>query len=191
MASRIRPSRSKGVLYKTRVARLDDDIVMGNDFRVVQFTPRVQGARSRSARESRRPGLGSLIVSDIEATHKELVARGINASQVFHGSPFLPAARISGPAPERQSYRSNISFRRSRWQRVDRPGGHPSVARSRRCATTTLHQQSIWQGRQPPTASTRSATGSATRTGWTGTQRTWRRSRQRPSCRCERRSACN
>ena len=45
------------VFYTSLRWRLDDDIVMGNDFRVVQFTPPVQGARSHSARESRRPGL--------------------------------------------------------------------------------------------------------------------------------------
>jgi hypothetical protein len=38
------------------------------------------------------------------------VARGINASEVFHGSPFSPAGRISGPDPERQSYSSYVSF---------------------------------------------------------------------------------
>jgi catechol 2,3-dioxygenase-like lactoylglutathione lyase family enzyme len=38
--------------FYTRLGwRLDDDIVMGDDFRVVQLTPRVQGDRSRSARE--------------------------------------------------------------------------------------------------------------------------------------------
>ncbi|MGA8596091.1 MAG: VOC family protein [Bryobacteraceae bacterium] len=35
--------------------RLDEDVVMGDDFRVVQFTPPGQGARSRSARESPQP----------------------------------------------------------------------------------------------------------------------------------------
>jgi hypothetical protein len=29
---------------------------------------------------------------------------------VFHGSPFSPAGRISGPDPEGQSYRSYVSF---------------------------------------------------------------------------------
>lgn len=28
----------------------------------------------------------------------------------FHGSPFSPAGRISGPDPERQSYRSYVAF---------------------------------------------------------------------------------
>jgi hypothetical protein len=31
-------------------------------------------------------------------------------SEVFHGSPFSPAGRISGRDPERQSYRSYVSF---------------------------------------------------------------------------------
>jgi hypothetical protein len=51
-----------------------------------------------------------LIVSDVEAAHKQVVARGVTASEVFPGSPFSPAGRISGPNPERQSYRSYISF---------------------------------------------------------------------------------
>jgi len=38
------------------------------------------------------------------------VAKGINASEVFHGSPFSPAGRISGPEPKRQSYGSFVSF---------------------------------------------------------------------------------
>jgi hypothetical protein len=46
----------------------------------------------------------------MEAAHKQVVAGGINASEVFHGSPFSPAGRISGPNPELQSYRSYISF---------------------------------------------------------------------------------
>jgi catechol 2,3-dioxygenase-like lactoylglutathione lyase family enzyme len=101
--------------FYTRLGwRLDDDTVMGNNLRVVQFTPPgssssitfgkgVTGAAPGSLR-------GGLIVSDIEAAHNELVARGINPSEVFHGSPFSPVGRISGPDPERQSYRSYVSF---------------------------------------------------------------------------------
>lgn len=94
--------------------RLDDDIVMGNDFRVVQFTPPGSGCSISFGKgvTAAAPGSfrGGLIVSDIEAARKELVARGIHASEVFHGSPFSPAGRISGPDPERQSYSSYVSF---------------------------------------------------------------------------------
>jgi catechol 2,3-dioxygenase-like lactoylglutathione lyase family enzyme len=94
--------------------RLDDDIVMGNDFRVVQFTPPGSECSISFGKgvTAATPGSfrGGLIVSNIEAAYKELVARGLNASEVFHGSPFSPAGRISGPDPERQSYRSYVSF---------------------------------------------------------------------------------
>jgi hypothetical protein len=87
---------------------------MGNDFRVVQFTFPGSGCSISFGKgvTAAAPGSlrGGLIVCNIEAAHKELVARGINASEVFHGSPFSPAGRISGPDPERQSYRSFVSF---------------------------------------------------------------------------------
>ena len=101
--------------FYTRLGwRLDDDIVVGDDFRVVQLTPpgsRCSISFGKGVTEA-APGSfrGGLIVSDIEAAHDEFVARGINASEVFHGSPFSPAGRISGPDPERASYRSYVSF---------------------------------------------------------------------------------
>jgi catechol 2,3-dioxygenase-like lactoylglutathione lyase family enzyme len=101
--------------FYTRLGwRLDDDIVMGNDFRVVQFTPPGSGCSISFGKgvTAAAPGSfrGGLIVSDIEAARKQVAAGGINASEVFHGSPFSPAGRISGPDPERQSYRSYVSF---------------------------------------------------------------------------------
>ena len=101
--------------FYTRLGwRLDDDIVMGNDFRVVQFTPPGSGCSISFGNgvTAAAPGSfrGGLIVSDIEAAHKQMVGRGITASEVFHGSPFSPAGRISGPDPERQSYSSYVSF---------------------------------------------------------------------------------
>jgi hypothetical protein len=62
-----------------------------------------------------------LVVSDIEAARQELLRRGVEVSEVFHGAsgvhagthePFLFGRhRVSGPDPERQSYRSFASFR--------------------------------------------------------------------------------
>jgi catechol 2,3-dioxygenase-like lactoylglutathione lyase family enzyme len=101
--------------FYTRLGwRLDDDIVMGNDFRVVQLTPPGSGCSISFGKgvTAAVPGSlrGGLIVSDIEAAHKELVARGINPNEVFHGLPYSPAGRISGPDPQRQSYGSYVSF---------------------------------------------------------------------------------
>ena len=91
--------------------RLDADDVIGTDFRIVQFTPPGSGCSISFGKgvTAAAPGvpLGGLIVSDIEAAHKELVAKGIHVSEVFHGSPF---SRISGPDPEHQSYGSYVSF---------------------------------------------------------------------------------
>ena len=105
--------RAKG-FYTGLGWRLDDDIVVGDDFRVVQLTPPGSGCSISFGKGVTEavPGSfrGGLIVSDIEAAHDEFVARGINASEVFHGSPFSPAGRISGPDPERASYRSYVSF---------------------------------------------------------------------------------
>jgi catechol 2,3-dioxygenase-like lactoylglutathione lyase family enzyme len=101
--------------FYTRLGwRFDDDMVAGTDFRKVQFTPPGSACSISFGKgvTAAAPGSfrGGLIVSDIEAAHNDLAARGINASEVFHGSPFNPARRISGPDPERQSYHSYVSF---------------------------------------------------------------------------------
>ena len=91
--------------------RLDSDDIGGDDFRIVQLTPPGSGCSVSFGKgiTSAAPGapLGGLIVTDIEVAHKELVAKGIHVSEVFHGSPF---SRISGPDPERKSYGSFVSF---------------------------------------------------------------------------------
>ncbi len=102
--------------------RLDADFPFDNGFRVVQLTPpgsdcSVQfGANVTSAAPGSAQGL-YLIVSDVPAAHDELVARGVEVSEVFHaGSPgaqFQPdgtSGRVSGPAPDHASYRSFITF---------------------------------------------------------------------------------
>jgi catechol 2,3-dioxygenase-like lactoylglutathione lyase family enzyme len=93
---------------------LDDDTVNGNDFRAVQLTPPNSAASITFGKgvTDAKPGSfrGGLIVSDIVAAHKHIVASGIEATEVFHGSPFSPDARISGPDPERKSYSSYVAF---------------------------------------------------------------------------------
>jgi hypothetical protein len=49
-----------------------------------------------------------LIVSEIEAVRKQLLAAGIEVSEVFHLGPDGP---VSGPDPEHGSYRSYASFK--------------------------------------------------------------------------------
>jgi hypothetical protein len=53
---------------------------------------------------------GGLIVSDIDAAHDELVDRGIEVSDIWHGPPFPVEARQPGPDPESTSYGSFFYF---------------------------------------------------------------------------------
>ena len=94
--------------------RLDDDVSPLDGLRVVQFTPPGSGTSVNfgTGLTAAAPGsaLAGLIVSDIEAAHDEVVGRGIDASDVWHGPPFPPEARQPGVDPERTSYGSFFSF---------------------------------------------------------------------------------
>jgi catechol 2,3-dioxygenase-like lactoylglutathione lyase family enzyme len=113
--------RAKG-FYGGLGWRLDADFPFDNGFRVVQFTPpgsgcSVQfGTNMTSAPPGSAQGL-YLIVSDIEAARRDLVARGVEVSEVFHpgtpGAQFQPEGtgdRVSGAAPDRASYSSFATF---------------------------------------------------------------------------------
>jgi catechol 2,3-dioxygenase-like lactoylglutathione lyase family enzyme len=95
--------------------RLDADFAIGDDIRIVQFTPPGSGCSIGFGRGVTTAAPGSakgleLIVSDIVAARDELAGHGIDVSEVFHGSPFSAAGRISGPDPERGSYKSYAAF---------------------------------------------------------------------------------
>ena len=95
--------------------RLDADFAIGDDIRIVQFTPPGSGCSIGFGKGVTAAAPGSakgleLIVSDIVAARAELAGRGVDVSEVFHGSPFSPAGRISGPDPERGSYKSYAAF---------------------------------------------------------------------------------
>jgi catechol 2,3-dioxygenase-like lactoylglutathione lyase family enzyme len=94
--------------------RLDADFVVGDAFRVVQFTPPGSSASIHFGKgvTSAVPGSARglyLVVSDIEAARAELVARGADVSEVFHrAGPGQPP--VSGPHPQRGSYASFATF---------------------------------------------------------------------------------
>ena len=94
--------------------RLDQDVAPVNGVRIVQFTPPGSACSVTFGKgiTTAAPGSaeGGLVVSDIEAAHDELVGRGIDASEVWHGPPFPREARLSGPDPKRTSYGSFFSF---------------------------------------------------------------------------------
>ena len=111
--------RAKG-FYKRMGWREDADFVTGADFRVVQMTPPgspasiIFGVGVTTAAPGSADGL-QLVVTDIDAARAELTDRGVDVSEVFHdaGGVFHHGgdqARVAGPAPDRQSYGSFLSF---------------------------------------------------------------------------------
>ena len=105
--------------------RLDADFDSGKDFRVIQFTPPGSGCSVIFGENVTAAAPGSaqglyLIVSDIQAARAELLARGVEVSDVFHSGgvyagtddPYLfGRVRVSGPDPQHGSYRSFASFK--------------------------------------------------------------------------------
>src|SRR5215467_3328420 len=104
--------------------RLDADFAAGDDFRVIQFTPPGSGCSVIFGKNVTAAAPGSaqglyLIVSDIEAARRDLLARGIAVSEVFHNEGVYAGTdeaylfgrvRVGGPDAEHRSYRSFASF---------------------------------------------------------------------------------
>ena len=105
--------------------RFEAEFTNDNDFHVIQFTPPGSGASVIFGKNvtPAKPGSSQglyLIVSDIEAARKEMLAHGVKVSEVFHGGdnvytgtdePYLfGSIRVSGPDPERRTYRSFATF---------------------------------------------------------------------------------
>ena len=102
--------------------RLDADFAFDNGVRVVQFTPPGSSCSIQFGTNMTPAAPGSaralyLVVSNIEAARAELVALGVDVSEVFH--PTAPGAqfqsngtsgRASGPAPNHATYSSFATF---------------------------------------------------------------------------------
>ena len=99
---------------------LDADFTQGQEFRVVQFTPRNSDASIIFGKGVPSPKPGSvksltLAVADINAARKDLVARSVKVSEVCHfaGGPFNDTGenpRVGGRDQEGRSYFSFASF---------------------------------------------------------------------------------
>jgi catechol 2,3-dioxygenase-like lactoylglutathione lyase family enzyme len=110
--------RAKG-FYEKLGFRLDIDYA-NKDFRIIQFTPPRSGASIIFGKgvTSAQPGsIDSIVlaVNDIDAARDELIARGIDVSEVFHyaGGPFnisMENPRVSGRDPEGRTYFTFASF---------------------------------------------------------------------------------
>ncbi len=104
--------------YEKLGFRLDIDIVNEN-FRGIQFTPPRSEVSIIFGKGVTSATSGSvdlvLAVDNVDAAREDLIARGVNVSEVFHytGGPFNNAVenpRVAGRDPEGRSYFSFASF---------------------------------------------------------------------------------
>src|SRR5262249_3634273 len=92
--------------------RLDADIVLGPDRRVVQLTPPGSDCSVHFAKGITKAPPGSaqgmiLVVYDMASARTELIGHGVEVSEPFHLEPGGP---VSGPDPEGRSYTTRASF---------------------------------------------------------------------------------
>jgi catechol 2,3-dioxygenase-like lactoylglutathione lyase family enzyme len=97
--------------YESLGWRLDADIVVGENFRVVQLTPPHSACSVAFGKGVTTADPGSaqrliLAVDDIDAAREDLVRRGAEVSGVFH----LDGGPVPGPDPEGRSYQTYVSF---------------------------------------------------------------------------------
>ena len=106
--------------------RLDAEFASDDGYlRRIHFTPPGSGCSIIFGKNVTAATPGSaqglyLIVSDVEAARKDLLSRGVAVSEIFHDAAGVYAGpdehylfgrvRVSGPDPERGSYRSFASF---------------------------------------------------------------------------------
>ena len=93
--------------------REDADFDISEDFRVVQFTPPGSGCSIAFGKGVITADPGSIqrleaAVYDIEATREDLISRGVEVSELFHGGPGEDP--VSGPDPQHASYKTYATF---------------------------------------------------------------------------------
>jgi catechol 2,3-dioxygenase-like lactoylglutathione lyase family enzyme len=106
--------RSKA-FYERLGWRLDADFPIDEHFRIVQFTPPGSPASIQFGTGTSTLPPGSikdmyLIVDDLQAARNELISRGADVSEIWHGRGLGSEGHQPGPAPEHQSYGSFASF---------------------------------------------------------------------------------
>ncbi len=95
--------------------RLDADISVAEDYRIVQFTPPNSPASIQFGTGVTTMAPGSvehlyLIVADLGAARDELISHGADVSDIWHGAGLNVHRHVPGPDPERGSYRNFASF---------------------------------------------------------------------------------
>jgi catechol 2,3-dioxygenase-like lactoylglutathione lyase family enzyme len=97
--------------YQSLGWRLDADIVVGDDFRVVQLTPPRSACSIAFGKGVTTGPPGSIqrlliAVDDINAAREDVSRCGVEVSEVFH----LAGGPVPGPDPQGRSYQTYASF---------------------------------------------------------------------------------
>ena len=92
--------------------RLDADLVLGEDIRVVQLTPPGSGCSIQfgTGLTTAEPGSAErleMAVYDIDAAREDLIGRSVEVSELFHRDE---EGIAPGPDPQRSSYNTYASF---------------------------------------------------------------------------------
>jgi catechol 2,3-dioxygenase-like lactoylglutathione lyase family enzyme len=95
--------------------RLDADFPIDEHYRIVQFTPPGSPASIQfgDGLTTLTPGALEglyLIVDDLDAAREELIGRGADVSQIWHGRGLGTGGREPGRDPEGKSYSTFASF---------------------------------------------------------------------------------
>jgi catechol 2,3-dioxygenase-like lactoylglutathione lyase family enzyme len=94
--------------------RMDADFTLDDHTRIVQFTPPASEASIQfgSGITQMTAPLDTLylVVDDIEAAREELVSRGADVSDIWHGRGVGGDGRVPGRDPDGRSYGSFASF---------------------------------------------------------------------------------
>jgi len=112
--------RAKG-FYQNLGWRLDADFAIGDDFRIVQFTPprsqcSIHFGKGITTAEPGGPIRLILAVADIDAARADLISHGADVSEVYHyerqpGRSGELESRVPGPDPDTaRSYSNYASF---------------------------------------------------------------------------------
>jgi catechol 2,3-dioxygenase-like lactoylglutathione lyase family enzyme len=88
--------------------RLDADFLFSENERAIQFTPLGSDASIQFDPSATGSVTQFLVVSDIDATRADLLARGVAVSDVFHREG--ADAQVPGPAPDHADYGSFVAF---------------------------------------------------------------------------------
>ncbi|HYK27526.1 MAG TPA: VOC family protein [Streptosporangiaceae bacterium] len=107
--------RSKA-FYQGLGWRLDADIHVSDNYRVVQFTPPQSPASIQFGTGITTMAPGSvkdlfLVVENIAAARQDLISHGADVSEVWHGPGLNNVEkRVPGPDPDRGTYRTFATF---------------------------------------------------------------------------------